>query len=297
MIRAYASHEDYVAPARRRPALWRLLPASALIVAAYLLPILGLSTWLSVQYGQPVADAMIRRMLAGETPGGMLLLLWSFLGLALGPMAAVRIFHRRSAGTLIGPSPRSALRDFARVLLPILALEILLLPLALLGLEVRPGLGFLAFLGYLPLALPGILIQTGAEELVFRGYLQQQLAARFRSPLIWIGIPSVLFAWGHYLPEDFGPNAWLVALWAAVFGLLAADLTARTGTLGAALGFHAANNISALLIVGLAGNLDGLALWTVIFDPADPDAARPALLLDFASMVIAWLVARISLRV
>ncbi|MDW4549652.1 CPBP family intramembrane glutamic endopeptidase [Defluviimonas sp. D31] len=297
MIRAYAPHEDYVAPARRRPALWRLLPASALIAALYLAPILGLSAWLTGQFGQPIADAIVQRMLTGETPGGMLMLLWSFLGLALGPVAAVRLLHRRTAGTLIGPSLERAMRDFARVLLPILALEILLLPVALLGLEVRPGLGLLAFLGYLPFALPGILIQTGAEELVFRGYLQQQLAARFRSPLIWIGIPSALFAWGHYLPEDFGPNAGLVALWAAVFGILAADLTARTGNLGAALGFHAANNISALLIVGLAGNLDGLALWAVVFDPADPDAARPALLLDFAAMAIAWLVARLSLRV
>ncbi len=44
------------------------------------------------------------------------------------------------------------------------------------------------------LALPlGMTILIGYwEELVFRGYLQSQLAARFRSPLVWIVLPSLM---------------------------------------------------------------------------------------------------------
>jgi hypothetical protein len=76
-----------------------------------------------------------------------------------------------------------------------------------------------------------------------------------------------------------------------------ADLTARTGNLGAALAFHFANNAVALLFVGIAGNLDGLALWSLPIDLKDSDAVRPALILDFATMIVSWLLARLSLRV
>ncbi|MBC7141614.1 MAG: CPBP family intramembrane metalloprotease, partial [Rhodobacteraceae bacterium] len=178
-----------------------------------------------------------------------------------------------------------------------LALNAVLLPFATGSDAAHPGLGIGAFLTYLPFALPGILIQTGAEELVFRGYLQQQLAARFQSPLIWIGLPAALFAFGHYMPDDFGASAWGVALWAAMFGVLAADLTARTGNLGAALGFHFANNVAALLFVGIENNLDGLALWTLSVDLADPGTVFPALAVDFAAMITSWLLARLVLRV
>lgn len=294
---SYAPHDAYIAPARRRRGIWRLVPGIAIILAAYLGPLVLLGIYLTDTYGRLITEALMQRMARGDTPGGMLMLLWTFLGLALGPMIAVRLLHGRAAGTLIGPSLRRALWDFFRVLGPVLALNAVLLPFALGSGAARPGLGLGAFLTYLPFALPGVLIQTGAEELVFRGYLQQQLAARFRSPLIWIGLPSALFAVGHYLPDEFGANAWAVTLWAAVFGALAADLTARTGNLGAALGFHFANNVAALLLVGIENNLDGLALWTMSVDLADPGTVLPALAVDFAAMITSWLLARLVLRV
>ena len=69
------------------------------------------------------------------------------------------------------------------------------------------NLPFGRWLVLLPLSLSAIIVQCAAEEIVFRGYLQQQLAARFRHPAIWIGLPSVLFALGHYMPESAGSNA------------------------------------------------------------------------------------------
>lgn len=294
---AYAPHAAFVASARLRAELWRLLPGGAVIVATYLGLLFLLGTWLARSYGPFIAGALLQRMAMGDSPGVMLLLLWTFLGLAAGPMVAVRLVHRRRAGTLFGPSAARAIADFRRVVPPVLGLQLLLLPFALGGAEVRPGLSLAPFLGYLPFALPGLLIQTGAEELVFRGYLQQQLGARFSHPVIWMGLPSALFALGHYMPADYGSNAWAVALWAGAFGLFAADLTARTGTLGAALGFHFANNVAALLLVGIERDLDGLALWSRAIDLADPGVAGPALAIDFAVMLIAWLLARIALRV
>lgn len=296
-LSAYAPHDAFVTPARRRREVWRLLPAGAVIVASYLGLLFLLGIYLTQTYGPVIAGALLQRMAQGDSPGVMLLLLWTFLGMAAGPILAVRLVHGRAAGTLFGPSPRRALSDFRTVVLPVVAMHVLLLPLMLGSADIRPGLNLVAFLGYLPFALPGLLIQTSAEELLFRGYLQQQLAARFARPLVWMGLPSALFALGHYLPADYGANAWAVALWAGVFGLLAADLTARTGSLGAALGLHFANNVSAVLLVGIAGELDGLALWSRAIDLADPGVIGPALAVDFAVMVISWLIARLALRV
>jgi membrane protease YdiL (CAAX protease family) len=65
-------------------------------------------------------------------------------------------------------------------------------------------------MSFLPLALVGVLIQTGAEEVLFRGYMQQQLAARFSSPILWMVLPSAIFAALHYQPEIMGDNTWLM---------------------------------------------------------------------------------------
>lgn len=293
----YFRHEAFIIAARAKPEIWRLILGSALIVVTQVGLIFLLFGYLTGRYGMLVANTLFDRMSQGDTPGGMLLLLYSFLGLALGPIVAVRLIHGRPAGTLFGQDRYMTVNNFFMVLLPVLGLQLLVLPLLLSDPAIRPGLDLGSFLFYLPFALPGIMIQTGAEELAFRGYIQQQLAARFKTRWIWMGLPAAVFAYGHYLPGEFGANAGIIALWAGVFALLAADLTARTGNLGAALGFHLANNVMALLVVGLSGNLDGLTLWSLSADMTDPSVVRPMLAVDFMLMLTSWLLARLVLRV
>jgi membrane protease YdiL (CAAX protease family) len=292
----YTPHEAFITPARRRAELWRLPLSAILVFLIYLAPIAGASVYLSLEFSPSAAQTMRDSVVSGETPGAMLIMLYSFGGLAIATMTAVRLFHRRSAATLFGADAGAIWRNFRRVVLPLLALQLLVASLALGDPAIRPGLTFAAFLSYLPFALPGLLIQIGAEELLFRGYLQQQLAARFASPLVWMGLPSALFAWGHYAPEDFGAGAIALVLWAFAFGCFAADLTARTGNLGAALAFHAANNASAMFFIGLDGNLDGLALWSLHIDFTGDLTAPMVLAADFLTMLCSWLLARLALR-
>lgn len=293
---AYRPHEGYIAAARPRAQLWRLVPAVLVIILFYLAPVVGASAYLALEFGPDLAEAMQARVVAGALPGTMLIVLYSFSGLVLGTMAAVRLVHGRGAGTLFGPSPRSTARNFLAVLLPLAAFNLAIAALSLGDPALKPGLRFIDLVAYLPFALPGLLIQIGAEELFFRGYLQQQLAARFRSPLIWMGLPSALFAAGHYLPDAYGSVALAIVLWAFLFGCLAADLTARTGNIGAALAFHAANNFSAMFIIALDGNLDGLALWTAPFDMSASGQLAFILAAEFLMLISAWLLARITLR-
>jgi membrane protease YdiL (CAAX protease family) len=227
----------------------------------------------------------------------MYLLLFSFGTMAMAVGVTVRVVHRRSAGSLLGV-PGRLWPSFRAVSLAMLALGavLLVLPPWDMGGELTPNLPLGRWLLLLPLSLLAVLVQVSAEEIVFRGYVQQQLAARFRSPLIWMVLPSALFALGHYLPAEAGENALMVALWAGVFGILMADLTARSGSLGPAIAVHLWNNVSAILIISLPDDLSGLALYLTPFSMDDAAALRTWLPVDFALMLVSWLAARLAIR-
>jgi len=171
-----------------------------------------------------------------------------------------------------------------------------LLPPWNLGAPYVPNLALGTWLMLLPFSLLGVLVQVSAEEIVFRGYVQQQLAARFNSPLVWMVLPAVIFALGHYLPDQAGENALVIALWAGVFGMLMADLTARAGSLGPAIAVHFCNNVAAIVITSLPDDLSGLALYLTPFGMDDVDALRAWLPVDFALMLVSWLAARLAIR-
>ena len=220
--------------------------------------------------------------------------MFGLLIVALG--LTLRIVHRRGLSSIIGPRAL-ALRQFTRAMGVMLLLygALLFLPMPE-GLEPVANLPASQWLMLLPLALTGLFLQVFAEELVFRGYLQSQLAARFASPLVWMVLPSVSFAMLHYDPISFGANAWVVVAWAAAFGLAAADLTARSGTLGPATALHFINNFSAIMIAAPRGQFDGLALYAYPFTVDNADALWAMMPLDLLILVCGWLAIRLSLR-
>jgi hypothetical protein len=110
----------------------------------------------------------------------------------------------------------------------------------------------------LPLTLLGLVVQTGAEEVLFRGYMQSQLAARFRSPIAWLRDPKPAVRDRALRSHAAGDNAWLVVGVGRDVRSSAADLTARTGSIGAAWGFHFANNTVAIAILSTGGTITGL---------------------------------------
>ena len=292
----YRALDAFAAPARARSELWRTFLGAVFAVDAYLGITLLAFEVLRAAVSPLISDALIDAFTAGRTATGMTLLLFSFLGLVAGVVVALRLLHRRSVLTLVGPF-RPAAADFFRVTIAVTALALVLMPLSVGSDQVGRHLTLGQFFAWLPLAIPGLLVQTGAEELAFRGYLQQQLGARYRSPVMWLLLPSVLFGALHYAPDVYGPGAIWIALWAVLFGCLAADLTARTGNLGAAIGLHFANNFSAICLVGVYGDMDGLALYNVVVNLNDFSAVAPLLVVDFAWIVVVWLLARLVLRV
>ncbi|MEM7491371.1 MAG: type II CAAX endopeptidase family protein, partial [Pseudomonadota bacterium] len=279
--------DRFVAPARTAPGLLRLFGGVVLAVAIYFVTIVALLGLVVSLAGFEALDAWLGQIAIGDTPTAVLLLLATFVGMALGPMAAARWVHKRPARGLFGPGVVAgfALGTAAGTTLLLVSL---LLPAPF---EIARNTPSDVFWTFLPLALLGLLVQTGAEEILFRGYLQQQLAARFDHWAAWLVLPSVAFGLLHYDPAGAGANAWWIVVAATLFGLVAADLTRVTGNIGAAWGLHMVNNSFAVLVVALDGTLSGLSWWVI---PATAAELSPILIAqDMMVTVIIWLVLRL----
>lgn len=295
----YRLHQDFCHAARHEPGLGRLAIAILAIEALYAI---GLQLFDLVLGYIPAFSTL--DIVFGDTWLGLATQLCGFGILALAVMLTVGVLYGRPPKTLFGPSQR-VIYDLIRVFL---ATGGLLLLLEMLppywgddGIVETRNLGFW-LLGLLP-ALGVLTIQTGAEEILYRGFIQQQIAARFENPLIWLVLPNILFAQAHWANgSDFNTSAQYV-IWAFCFGVAASDLTARTGSLGAAIGFHLANNAFAFFYFAEQNGPDsGFALY--LYEPGTLDSAATtsepilsaALMLELIGVWMLWMAARIILR-
>lgn len=306
---AYAAHARFVDPARAICDPRLLLIGVFLIELSFILSPHAITPFLRLM---PLADP--HAVIFGTTAWGLIIQLGSFVILGLAVVLVSRFLHERGLVSLIGP-PGLALRQGLRVtiLLTLLVLALEFIPPDTAKLAIARMQPLLPWLAVLPMALLALLIQTGAEELFYRGYIQQQLAARYHQTWVWMVLPSLLFAFAHYSPQDPQAEALQYLIWSFCFGLAAADLTARSGSLGPAIAFHLVNNAMAFLIYGEAGAPDsGLALF--LFPPDvtadmrlppghplpvpsfDPRAVIDgAFILELTGIAILWVGARLAL--
>lgn len=293
----YRPHAHFFGPALATSQIWRL--CLGLLLAAGLFLVLSQMIFGTLfRMMQPeTVRAILAQSQTGQTATGMLIILFQLGLLAIAAGLVVIMVHKRQPLTLIGV-PAQAFRQFVVVLVGMLALTaaMWILPPYDIGEPLQRNMNLGRWLALLPIALVAVLVQTSAEEIFFRGYIQQQLAARFGSPLIWMLAPAALFGIGHYLPESAGSNAWKIALWATVFGILMADLTARAGTLGPAMAVHFVNNLSAMILTSVPDEMSGLALYVLPFGMGDEAQMAAWLPVDFGFMVVSWLVARLAIR-
>lgn len=297
----YAAHALFIHPARHACQLWRVL----LVIAGFEV-VFALSP---VMFAAVLPTRGLKEaFFEGTTAFGTLAQFGAFGISALGLLILVRLLHGRGFWSLIGPAKaarRDVIRVFAFVALWLFALEILPPYLQFEDLAYIRDLA--VWLGLIPLAVAVLLIQVGTEEIFFRGYLQQQFACLSGRRWVWMVLPSVMFGGLHYWNGNGAAEGTVWAIWAMVLGLACADLTARTGNLGAAIGLHLANNAFALLIVAVDGwPASGVALFVYPYeDPALYAHGAEALLSPWVifqlltmllTVCIMWLAARIAIR-
>jgi len=294
---AYAPHQAFIAPACAHAQVWRLAVGLVLGAGGYIALAQVFYTTVFSLFAPAGGPITAESATTGATPFEMLALLFSFGAMTVVLALLVAVLHTRSPLTLLGPlRPFATQFGVAAGAMAMLSAVLWILPPWGMDPPLVPGLPIGVWAGLLPLSLLAVLVQVSAEELLFRGYIQQQLAARFASPLVWMVLPSALFALGHYGPETMGDNAIWVVAWAGIFGLLMADLTARTGTLGPAIAVHFINNVIAMLFTAMPDDLSGLALYVMPFALSDEAAVAKWLPVDFAIMLTSWLAVRLALR-
>ena len=291
---SYEPHESLVAPAREKSDILRLIVGLVTIALLYVVMLmLGRSLASAIMGDAWVQTAAMTPGLT--TPTQMLTILASF-GFMIGAVClAVILLHHRHPVTILGgwrPSGAQFLSSM-RGLIPYLAL---IGAFTFFAEGLQSNLSFGLWLSLLPFTLFFLLIQVSAEELLFRGYLQSQLAARGLHKSIWILLPSVLFGLLHYDPTVMGEAAPWIVIWTIGFGILAADLTARSGTLGPAIAFHFAVNFMAIALIGFGDYLGGLTLYIYPFSVTETERLMSYLPVDAIGMLLAYLSVRLALR-
>ncbi len=281
--------EDYVAPAGAQLGWWRPLLGMVIIMGCWIIgTIFVVFGWLALRWltlgdlHQAVQN-LNNFGKAGGTETAIVSLM-TFVGIWAGVAIAAGSLHNQRFATLFSPPralPGTASRAFMRgaVLAVAFSGVSLVLASATVGLPARSlefGPWILALLPLVGL----VFIQATGEELIFRGYLMQQLAVRFRSPLVWAVIPSVLFGLLHAGNAEGVAALYYMAI-TGITGCTLAVVVWRTGTLWAAVGMHVFVNVISLTGVGAEGVLSGTQLWLY---PAE--ALIPLLQVDIATSAI-----------
>lgn len=251
-----------------RLGLWRMAVGLAIIIACWLAWVIVVMLALTLFYisqGSGIQEALeqLNLLVATPSPAGILFRLLTFAGIWPGAWAALALLHKQRFGTLFAPEGRIRWGDYAGGLLlaAVFALATLAVNTALVGLPARTELSLGNWLTVLGPLLVLLFFQASGEELVFRGYMLQQLAARYRSPLVWGFLPAFLFGLAHYSNGTEIGLGWHYVAVTALVGMAGAALVWRTGSLAMAMGLHTGMNISSLLVVGLEGILDGTQLF------------------------------------
>lgn len=265
--------QEWRAAARPRSQYWRVGCSLILIGVVWVVwTLLLMVTALSLKF----VDEKALRSIAGKTDpssdfwdtiAAALTALGGIAGFGIGAWLALRAFHGRDLCSVLSWDRRLRLREFS-------AGCILALVYLGAGLAVSWASGLLPrrsavpleqwMLALLPVSIL-ILVQAASEEIVFRGFLPQQLAARVSSPLIWGGLPSVLFGVLH---AGNAPGDTVVVLHvivsATLLGLAMMAMVWRTGSLAAAIGFHFLNNVVTLMVAGsdVGYGSIGLFVWS-----------------------------------
>ena len=293
-LMSYKTYEALIAPARAKASLLRLILGIVITALLYML-LLSLSWQVLLSVMGEAWFEQTMQVPGPSSPSQMFVMLGSFGFLTAAVSFTVWSLHHRSPLMLIGDFT-CAKGQFLRSIGSLFIMATVVAAIANYGETLLPNLPLSQWLGLLPLTLAFLLIQVSAEELVFRGYLQSQLAALGLHRFSWIVIPSIIFGLLHYDPATMGAAAPWIALSTTVFGVIAADLTARSGTLGPAIAFHFVWNFYAIVLYGFADYLGGLALFTYDFSITDEERLISLMPYDAAFLLLAYLTVRVALR-
>jgi len=204
----------------------------------------------------------------------LILMITTFVGGLIALFIGIKYIHKRNIITVI--TTRSKI-DWNRVIyafsvwalfgLVVIAISYFLSPENYIW-NFKP-IPFLVLVLISFLLLP---LQTSMEELLFRGYLMQGFGTWFKRGFVALLLTSIIFGLLHGLNPEVEKLGWISMVYYIGTGLLLGIFTIMDEGTELALGFHAANNIIAAVLV--------TANWTVF--------QTDALLVDVSEPSVGW---------
>lgn len=266
-----AAFDRYRQSPNEKTTLLRLIIGSVIIAALWLtstvLVIFG-GVYVNARVGPffgpenlTFSDDLIGNFMA--SPLGVLATLLTFAGIWIGVWVVMKLIHRERPARLLGNSAGISRSGFLKGFVAVLLTSVLA-ELVMYWIWPEVTLGSIGLSSWLLFLLPVALfafVQTSAEEILFRGYLVRGLAYRFRSPLIWALLPTLIFTSLHCSPEVSLTMNIGVFVSIGAFAVLLLALVYVTGNLGAAMGAHLGNNLTGFLLVSHENSLSSFAYF------------------------------------
>ena len=221
-----------------------------IIVLSYIIGSTFLFTDIAINFPRqhPTTETEIAELI-----GKNRFLIWiivPFLFVIVGLLSSIHFLHKRPILSLITARKKI---DFKRILFSFVIMTIVLSLFLALQIFTSSNLTFqFNFEKFLPLLLISLFllpIQTTCEELIFRGYALQGIKQRTASNLAAILISGTMFGAIHYGNPEIEAIGNHIIIYYILVGIFLSFITYLDNGMELALGYHAANNIFAAIMV------------------------------------------------
>lgn len=260
---------------------WKYIIGILIVFAASIIgqiPLTVAVVAVTMSKGQQMPTDQMEMLKVLDSNLNLFLMLVSFAVGLIGLVVSVKLLHGQKFREIITSRPKI---DWKRVFFAFFLWFIISSVTIIAGYFIEPETTLLQFnperfIILFVIAVVMIPIQTSFEELVFRGYLMQGFGLLAMNRWVPLVLTSLIFGMLHIANPEVDKIGYIILVYYIGTGLFLGILTLMDEGAELALGFHAANNLSAALLV--------TADWTVfqtdsIFkDTSDPSAGMDILL-------------------
>lgn len=260
---------------------WKYLVGSVIVIAASFIGQIPLAIAFAIKAATgggaiPTNESQIYSYLDKNLT--LFLILLSFAAALAGLIIAVKALHQQKFKEIITARPKT---DRKRIFFSFTIWAAFSAVTTVLVYFTDPGTYILQFDAqkFLILAIIAVFlipVQTTVEELIFRGYLMQGFGLLAKNRWFPLVMTSVIFGGMHLFNPEVEKMGYLISLYYIGTGFFLGIITLMDEGTELALGFHAANNLIAALLV--TADWTAFQTHSVFKDVSEPSAGFDILL-------------------
>ena len=226
------------------------------------------------QNGDNLAELDESTMLTFLEPNlNLFLMLLSYAGGLLALLLVVKYLHKQSITHLTTARPKIDWKRFwfMFVLWGIISSSLVLISYALSPEDYVLNFKLIPFIILCVIAIILLPLQTSFEEYLFRGYLMQGIGVIAKNKWVPLIVTSLIFGSLHIANPEVSKLGYNILIVYIGIGLFLGIITLMDDGMELALGFHAANNLFAALLV--TADWTALQTHSILKDMSDPTSA------------------------